>query len=635
MKGTAAISGGHIFVRIPIGIAAKGRTIAGGAWDPAARIWTYPADAATARQVLNVFEFDRGNDQLHALIAKLAPLTPTAPIEAGECHRGCSPASEVSIATPPPGPPVDAQTPAPPSADPDPTETASEVAIAAGEDLDDRGPSQPRSLFDLPDHKADLVPKLPLLETPATFKLSPWNHQRVGYTFGMAALQQHNAVLLAAQMGTGKTLVAAMLATGRGAKAILVVCPLRVVPNWAKEIVAYIDGPKVVASLNRGTSSRRRQTAEEGMALAIAAKRPIWVLINYDSYWRPGIAEWIKAQKWDMMILDESHRIKSAGGRASIFAKSLRARVRDVVLATGTPMAHSQLDVYGQFRAARPQVFGTSYAAFKQRYAKMGGPDKKWIVGYQNSDDLERRMAPYTWRCTKREALPDLPDEMDVEYSTEFDAEAERIYREMEKDLIAEIDGGQITAANALTKVLRLQQICGGCVPTDDGHAHVIDRSKHKLLVDVLDDLGRQPIIIFAQFKADLATCHEACKEAGFTSLELSGSRDELAQWQAGGADVLVTQNQSGSVGINGTRASVDIYFSLSTSLMIYDQSRSRTHRGGQMKKCLHIYLTIKGTVDQKILKGLRNRQDVIEFIMASVAKRAADARPEIPLLVQ
>jgi SNF2 family DNA or RNA helicase len=105
--------------------------------------------------------------------------------------------------------------------------------------------------------------------------------------------------------------------------------------------------------------------------------------------------------------------------------------------------------------------------------------------------------------------------------------------------------------------------------------------------------------------------------------LELSGTRDELERWQAGEAQALVVQVQSGSVGISLVRASVAIYYSLSSNLVEYDQSRSRIHRPGQKRPCTYIYLTCQGTIDQKILAALRARQDVIESIMRSVAEKA------------
>jgi SNF2 family DNA or RNA helicase len=358
-----------------------------------------------------------------------------------------------------------------------------------------------------------------------------------------------------------------------------------------------------------------------------------------------------------------------------MFAKRLLPHAAARVLASGTPLAHSPLDVFAQFRAAAPAIFGPSYAAFKARYARLGGPDKKWIVGYQNTEDLERRMAPLTWRKTKAEALPYLPEQIDVEYTTELCPEAARIYREIERDMVAEFQGGKLTAANCRTKILRLQQLTGGAVPDDAGHHHQVDTGKRRLLQDTLEDLGDQPSVIFCRFRSDITAAHEACEAAGRKSLELSGTRNDLEAWQSGdlvhhvtdatgcsiptvysvlhghsddrpvraaidtyfrirGIDPsgpmgigdghdLVVQIQSGSVGISLVRASVAIYYSLSSNLVEYDQSRSRIHRPGQKNACQYIYLTCQGTVDQKILKALRNRQDVIEEIMTLIAERA------------
>jgi len=954
---TVAISGAQILLRVPA-YSPAARQIVGARWIPAARAWVMPASAASAQAILSKFKIDQGSAQLRHLVHELATGTSDRmPPEVGVDPGGAAPTPPLSSAirtTPAPLAPPAAidQTCNGPGAS-----GACTTAAAAGiQYLVSTPTAQPSAgalrgrplVAEAADAMArlDLRPATPakvtpLLPPPSGLRVTPWSHQIEGYTFGMEALGRHNAVLLAAQMGVGKTLVATMLALGRDAKSVLVVCPLRVVPNWAREIEEYLDGPKVIAALDRRETRRRAQQAADAAALAKASGRRLWVIVNYDSFWRDQMVAFIAARQWDMMIYDEClppgiliatpngdvpietlktgdvvygfdhedgqlvettvahtfcnpqrgqltdltflratpnhpiwtvrgyvdaahihaddevleldtnghlamrlvrdivfarktaetevlrqvmlgkvetsdvwpgstdgartasdapvyayqqgtsgfpgepdcvsslgpqsasrprsdgerygsgaaehqlhsserrkwpgtdeatetpsfgarladgggscnragsaeagtatvlqdrhseprsqscdrsrwefprtsvdssrrhekgavldggrmdgasicqqanpegpsaghsqhpgslvynietgtgnyfangilahncHRLKAAGGKASMFAKRLRQRAKDVVLATGTPLAHSPLDIYGQFRAAAPSIFGTSYAAFKQRYAKMGGPDKKWVVGYQGIDDLERRMAPITWRCTKREALPDLPEEMDVEYSTEFDEDGARVYADMERDLISEIEGGQLTAQNALTKVLRLQQICGGAVPTDDGLYHMVDRSKYKLLVDVLEDLGPQPLIIFAQFRSDIAFCHEACAAVGLTSLEVSGQRDELRAWQEGKADVLVAQNQSGSVGINGTRAHTAIYYSLATSLVLYDQGRARIHRATQKHKCLHIYLTIRRTMDQKILKGLRNRQDVMESIMSSVAARA------------
>ena len=129
----------------------------------------------------------------------------------------------------------------------------------------------------------------------------------------------------------------------------------------------------------------------------------------------------------------------------------------------------------------------------------------------------------------------DLPPETHVTYHCELVGEAARVYRDLEEDFVAQVRNGVVTAANAMVKLLRLQQVTGGCVPTDDGIGHRIDTSKQKLLADTLEDIGPdEPVVIFCRFHADLNAIHEACQSLGYNSLELSGRRDDLGHWQGG-----------------------------------------------------------------------------------------------------
>jgi SNF2 family DNA or RNA helicase len=615
MITTAEIAGSRILVRPTMAETLVVAAIRGATWDRNARAFSLHATQANARLLRHRVAALRAIGALSALEnpASSNPSTPApAAPELQTSHEESPVATEPSITTTAPAPiaaPAPSLAPAP----------ATQSAPAA--------PATEPVIQTL---------STPAIALPQGLLVHPWKHQVEGYEFAMGALRQYHAALLAAQMGVGKTLVATMLALGLDARMVLVACPLRVIGSWRDQLAQYIAEYFVTAPLvdKIGTAAKRVTFAKDKLALARALKQRFFLIVNYDVMWRDEMARLLLSEHWDLVVYDESHRIKGIGGRASMFAKRLLPHATYRVLASGTPLAHSQLDIFGQFRAAAPSVFGPTYAAFKTRYAVMGGPSREWVVGYKNQADLEDRMAPLTWRCTKREALPDLPEQIDVEYATELSASAARIYRQLEQDMISEIEGHLLTAANCLAKVLRLQQLTGGALKTDDGASHIVDDGKRKLLADTLDDLGDEPVVIFCRFRSDIDAAHDACRESlpkhkdaqGHdlpVSLELSGTRDELERWQAGEAQALVVQVQAGSVGISLVRASVAIYYSLSSNLVEYDQSRSRIHRPGQKRPCTYIYLTCQGTIDQKILAALRARQDVIESIMRSVAEKA------------
>lgn len=461
----------------------------------------------------------------------------------------------------------------------------------------------------------------PTIALPPGLKTKPWRHQIEAFQFTMERLVRGaGATLLALEMGVGKTLVALMVLAALAARRVLICCPLRVVPVWEQQIERHLDLPLIVVSLDDsvGSVAGKQKLAEEKLKLAEVTGRPLVIIINYDSLWRSPFADWAEKQQWDLIIADESHRLKAPGGKASLAFKRLRAHARGRLALTGTPLPHSPLDAYAQFRFLNHTIFGPSFAAFRQKYAVMGGFQRKQVTGFQHLDELEALMRTITFRVSKD--VLDLPPETHVTYQCELSAEAQRVYRDLEEDFVAEVRNDRVTAANAMVKLLRLQQVAGGWVKTDDGQYHRVDSAKQKLLADTLEDMGpNEPVVAFCRFHADLDAVHEAAKVAGYQSLELSGRRDELKLWQDGQAQVLAVQISAGGVGVDLTRARYSIYYSLSFSLGEYDQALSRVHRPGQTRPVEHIHLVARNTVDVKIMRALEKRAEVVSAILAEL----------------
>jgi SNF2 family DNA or RNA helicase len=464
------------------------------------------------------------------------------------------------------------------------------------------------------------APKPPLA-LPAGLKTKPWRHQIAAYHFAMERFSQGSpGVLLACEMGTGKSLMACMILLALRAMRVLIACPLRVIRVWVEQLEHHLGVPLVTVALDEdvGSVTDKQRLAEEKLRLAETKALPFVAVINYDSAWREPFASWAERQAWDLVVADESHKLKRPGGKASLYFKRLRHRARHRLALTGTPLPHSPLDVYAQFRFLDPSLFGPSFHAFKQTYAVLGGFHNKQVTAYQNLDQLEGLMRRVTFRVAKD--VLELPPEVSVTYHCELSPEARRVYRDLEEDLMAEVREGRVTAANAMVKLLRLQQLTGGWVKTDDERYRRLDWAKQRLLEDTLEDIGtKEPVVVFCRFHADLDAVQEACASLGSTCRELSGRRDELECWQAGEAQVLAVQISSGGVGVDLSRARYALYYSLSFSLGEYDQARSRVHRPGQTRPVEHIHLVAKGTVDERIMRALERRAEVIQAILAEI----------------
>ena len=267
-----------------------------------------------------------------------------------------------------------------------------------------------------------------VLAGTARREYAPWRHQSEAASW---AAERH-ASMLALDMGTGKTLTA-LIALGL----------------YGIETVPVM--------LHQGTNAKRAEQLKQ--ALLMAAGRTLVVVVNYDSVWRGELGKLIEATPWAAIILDESHRIKSPGGTASRWLARLAAKHEHAkrLCLTGTPMPHSPLDLYGQFRFLDPQVFGTSFTRMRGRYANCDARFPSKVKSWKNQDELTGKLDAHSWRVTADEVL-DLPLAIHETVPVELSAKVRRFYRTLEAEMTADIEAGTVTAANALTKLLRLAQ---------------------------------------------------------------------------------------------------------------------------------------------------------------------------------
>jgi len=443
-----------------------------------------------------------------------------------------------------------------------------------------------------------------------------WKHQIRGIELGTT----RPATMLAWKMGYGKTRTAVEILRRREARRTLILCPLSVIPTWGRELA--LQGIPYVL-LEAGSVATRVKEADLAWRLADAATgQPgsLAVVLNYDAFRGKAMYEWIFSKAWQLCIADESHRTKAHNGGTSRILYRFGMQVPCRLALTGTPMSHTPLDIFAQYRFLAPQVFGANYFAFRARYAVMGGYLKKQIIGLQNVEELQRKFLSIADVVREDEAL-ELPPETDEARVGTLSPAAQKVYNDLDNEMIAGVRDGVVTVSNALSKLLRLQQITSGVVQMDETEGvREIDTTKKELLMEFLEDIGpEEPAVIFCRFRSDLDAVHSAAGPG--RSLELSGRRNELAAWQAGGAPVLAVQIQAGGVGVTMVRARYAVFFSLGFSLTDYVQARARLHRPGQNHPVTFIHLIMKGTVDRKIYRALEKRQAVVEAIVNGYKK--------------
>lgn len=444
-----------------------------------------------------------------------------------------------------------------------------------------------------------------------------WENQQEALEFAL----KRPAVMLDMEMGTGKTRVAIETMFARkNVCRVLVVCPKAVIPVWRQNLLKFKphDSWQVWDDTTGSVKSKTEKLAN--WVKKYPSRKQI-VVMNYDIVWRKPMGDLILKFGFQMAIFDESHKIKAAGSKVSKFAALLGKRIPYRLCLSGTPMANSPLDIYGQYRFLDSRIFGTNHYNFLNEYAIMGGAERRFPVGLKNQKTLNKKFSSIAYTCkmdsvAERIKLPDsLPP---ISYTVELPAADRKVMKALNKEFIAECRDSVIVVNSVLTKIVRLQQIASGfCMVVDNPlqppHEQYLNSAKIDALTEILENLADSHIVVFAKFKHDLETIREAVYKLHRECYELSGSVNELEIWQKNGG-ILVTQIQAGAEGVDMTMAHHAIYFSL-PSLSQYNQSKARLYRPNQHNPVSFIHLIAKDSIDEAIYKSLLKKEDIITSI--------------------
>ena len=460
-------------------------------------------------------------------------------------------------------------------------------------------------------------------------KTIPYEHQDRAFQIGIALDQ--SALLM--EQGTGKTLSAIAVAGYRyqygQIKRLLVISPLSVVPVWSSEFSKHAGFEYSLVTLD---DMKEHQRAE--ILAAMPTKGLQVVVINYDATWRciDLLIKW----KPDMVIVDESQKIKNGRAKRSKAIHKLGDMVNYRMILTGTPITQGPLDVWSQYRFLNHALFGRRYLSFRERYAIMGGYGGYEVKGYRNLPKLAQKAHSVAFRVTKKEAL-DLPETTDQKVIVNLSPETMRIYQQMENKFLVKFADTVATAPIILTQLLRLQQITGGFLPTEDGAIKEFDSAKLEAVRELLEDFpSEKKVVIFARFISEIMALEKISQSQGRNPITLYGAikdRGEAVrrfQEDSGVKDIII-QIQTGGLGITLTAADTAIFYSTTFSYADYDQAKARLHRIGQRNPVTYIHILANNTVDEQVLEVLDTKEDMAAQIVDRMREKWSKNHPSGP----
>ena len=444
------------------------------------------------------------------------------------------------------------------------------------------------------------------------------------------------------EMGTGKSKVLidnmSMLYDKGLINGALIIAPKGVYKNWFdSEIPNHMaDHVEKTMVLWESTASK---TKEKELNTLFKSSHDFHILImNVEALsTKRGkqFAEKFLSCHKTLMAIDESTTIKNPGAIRTKTIIGLGKYVLYKRILTGSPVTKSPLDLYTQCWFLDPWLLDQqSYYSFRTKYAltrkiNVNGRQIEIVVAYRNLGELSEKLKPFSYRVLKDDCL-DLPPKTFMKRTIQLTDEQKKVYDQMKKLALAELNGKMITTVNVITQLMRLHQITCGHFKSDDGVTQTLKSNRLDELMDVLSEMEGKAVI-WAHYRYDIEVIVEAIKKEygdksvvtyyGDTSTDDRQKAIKLIQDPKSEVRFIVGTPQTGGYGITLTGASTMIYYSNGYDLEKRQQSEARIDRIGQEKHMTYIDIIAEGTVDEKIVKALRTKVNIATEVMGEELK--------------
>jgi SNF2 family DNA or RNA helicase len=470
------------------------------------------------------------------------------------------------------------------------------------------------------------------------FKNKPFVHQ-AAY---LQRFWQYPTSALFAEMGTGKSFMiinnAAMLYDKGKINAMLIVAPKGVYRNWYRsEIPKHM--PEHISYKMACWNPTPRKAEKMEMDVMFNAVDDLRILImNIEAFSTEKGQQFAKIflRVTDaFMAIDESTTIKTPTAKRTKAIVKIGKDARYRRIATGSPVTKSPLDLYSQCDFLGEDCLNyNSYYAFQARYAvlverKMPTHTFKQVVGYRHLDELKDKLDRFAFRVTKDECL-DLPDKIYLRRDVDLTTEQKKAYEQMKLMALSVLDEGLVSTNNALTQLMRLHQIVCGYVKLDDGQEIELPNNRMSELMDLLAESDGK-VIIWANYRKNIQDIKLAIqKEYGMTSVATyygdtaAEDRQDIVDKFSDPKSELrffVGNPTTGGYGLTLVSSHTVVYYSNSFDLEKRLQSEDRAHRIGQTEKVTYIDLIATNTVDEHIVKALRNKINIASAVLGEEIK--------------
>jgi len=398
---------------------------------------------------------------------------------------------------------------------------------------------------------------------------------------------------------------------------VLIIAPLRVaVSTWPSEIEKWNHLNRLSYSVVVGNEKERRQALRKKADIYIINRENIDWLVNKSGFYL----------EFDMLVIDELSSFKSYSAKRFKSLLKLRPNFKRVVGLTGTPSSNGLMDLWAEFRILDlGQRLGRYITHYRNTYFV---PDKRngmVIYSYKPQDDAEKRIYQAIGDITISMKSCDhlqMPELIMNEVAVEMDQTDVQRYQKFKKEMVLTLEEKEIDAINAASLSNKLLQMANGSVYDEDKASHTIHDKKLDALDELIEEANGKPVLVAYWFQSDLERIKKRMKVR-----EIKSSQD-IEDWNKGKIPVALIHPASAGHGLNlQTGGAVLIWFSLTWSLELYQQTNARLYRQGQKQTVVIHHLMTKGTIDEDVMKAIKRKERTQEALMSAVKARIGEEK--------
>ncbi len=391
---------------------------------------------------------------------------------------------------------------------------------------------------------------------------------------------------------------------------VLVIAPLRVGRDtWSAEIEKWDHLKDLTYSVAIGTR-------EERMA-ALRVKADIYIINRENVPWLVEKSE--MPFDFDMIVVDELSSFKNYQAKRFRSLMAVRNRVKRIVGLTGTPSSNGLMDLFAEFKVLD---YGKRLGWYISRYRdKYFLPDKRnaqVVFTYKLKPGAEEHIYNAISDITismKAEDYLDLPPCIHNVVKVALSEREREVYEQFRKEMVISLGGEEIDAMNAAALSNKLLQMANGAIyDADHGSHHIHDR-KLDALEDLIEAANGRPVMVCYWFRHDL----ERIRWRFPMVRELKTAKD-IEDWNAGKIPVALVHPASAGHGLNLQYGGCTlVWFRLTWSLELYQQTNKRLHRQGQKNTVVIHHIVADGTIDELVLAALHHKDKTQAALIAAV----------------